>query len=53
MKHNRSHKAQKNPAGTKLARQAAQGALTKRHPSAVDDYFAQLYAQRVGRRAAS
>ncbi len=35
------------PAGTKLARAAAQGTLTKRHPSAVDDYFSQRYAQRL------
>jgi hypothetical protein len=36
-----------NPAGTKLARAASEGTLTKRHPSAVDSYFSNLYARRI------
>lgn len=37
---------QRNAAGTKLARMASLGNLTKHHPSAVDSHFAELTAKR-------
>jgi hypothetical protein len=38
---------QHRPAGSKIARKASEGTLTKRHPSPVDSYFADITAKRA------